>query len=221
MRVRQFALYNHSEVKVFYSRHPWMQFASRCQEFPVFTNFAQIDSTENMNTFLEILKYILPSLVVLATTWYLVKSFLDYDRQAKAGQLKADVQKSSLPIRMQAYERLVLLLERLQPAGLMLRTNIPGMNAQNLQTALIQAVRDEYEHNLSQQLYVSVQAWEMVKNAREETIKLINTAGSKVQPGVTSAELAQQLFIIDLEAGVSSSQVAIDFLKQEAREYFF
>ncbi len=174
-----------------------------------------------MNTFLEILKYILPSLVVLAATWYLVKAFLDHEENNKILQLKMDVQKTILPVRMQAYERLVLLLERLQPAGLILRTNIPGMTASNLHSALLQAIRDEFDHNLSQQLYVSVQAWELVKNSREETIKLINTAGSQVSTDASSTDLAQQILISDIDTSPLLANQAIEFLKKETREYFF
>lgn len=174
-----------------------------------------------MATFLEILKYILPSLVVLATTYFLVKTFLLHEENNKALQLKAEVQKDSLAVRMQAYERLVLLLERLQPAGLLLRTNQPGMNAGSMHSALLQAIRDEYDHNLSQQLYVSSKAWEMVKNSREESIKLINTAGALVQQEASAAELAQQILIQDMETSNAVTDQAIEFLKKEARENFF
>jgi hypothetical protein len=174
-----------------------------------------------MSTFLEILKYILPSVVVLATTVYLVKSFLVHDDNRKVMQLRMDVQKVSLPVRMQAYERLVLLLERVQPAGLILRNNQPGMNAGSMHSALLQSIREEYEHNLSQQLYVSTQAWELVRNSREESIKLINTAGSQVAPEAPAAELAQHILIQDMEASQDTTIKAIEFLKKEARDNFF
>ena len=174
-----------------------------------------------MQTFFEILKYVLPSLVVLAASIYLVKAFLDNEETRKLAQIKLDVQKISLPVRMQAYERLVLLLERLQLSGLLLRNNAPGMNSAGFQNALLQSVRDEFDHNLSQQLYVSSLAWEKVKNAREETIKLIHTAASKVDPEASSSELARQILVHDMEIVSSACDQALDFLKAEAREFFF
>lgn len=169
----------------------------------------------------ELFKYTIPSLVVLATAYYLLKMFLDKESEKTQMQMRLDVQKISLPVRMQAYERLVLLLERIEPAGLLVRTNQPGMNATNLQSALIQSIRSEFEHNLSQQLYVSTKAWEMVRNAREETIKRINTAAMKLTPEATSTDLASLILINDMDAEQSAVKGALDLLKTEARNNFF
>lgn len=169
----------------------------------------------------EVLKYTVPSLVVFVTAYYLLKMFLDKETEKTQMQMRLDVQKISLPVRMQAYERLVLLLERIEPAGLLVRTNQPGMNATQLQSALIQSIRSEFEHNLSQQLYVSTKAWEMVRNAREETIKRINTAAMKLTPEATSTDLASLILINDMDAEQSAVKGALDLLKSEARNNFF
>lgn len=174
-----------------------------------------------MLALIEFIKYTVPSLVVLATAYYLLKMFLDKEAEKNQVQMRLDVQKITLPVRMQAYERLVLLLERIEPAGLLVRTNLPGMNASQLQSALIQAVRSEFEHNLSQQLYVSSKAWEMVRNAREEAIKRINTAAMKLPPDATSADLASLILINDIDAEQSVVKGALDVLKAEARLNFF
>ena len=169
----------------------------------------------------ELLKYTVPSLVVLATAYYLLKMFLDKEAEKTQMQMRLDVQKISLPVRMQAYERLVLLLERIEPAGLLVRTNSPGMNASQLQSALIQSIRSEFEHNLSQQLYVSTKAWEMVRNAREEAIKRINTSAMKLTPEASSTDLASLILINDIDAEQSAVKGALDLLKSEARNNFF
>ncbi len=174
-----------------------------------------------MQALYELLKYTVPSLVVLATAYYLLKMFLEKEAEKTQMQLRLDVQKISLPVRMQAYERLVLLLERIEPAGLLVRTNMPGMNAIQLQSALVQSVRAEFEHNLSQQVYVSTKAWEMVRNAREETIKRINTAAMKLTPEATSTDLASLILINDIDAEQSAVKGALDLLKAEARNNFF
>ncbi|MFA5971144.1 MAG: hypothetical protein WC780_02235 [Lentimicrobiaceae bacterium] len=174
-----------------------------------------------METLSELLKYTVPSLVVLAAAYLLLNLFLEKEADKTRMQMRLDVQKISLPIRMQAYERLVLLLERIEPAGLLVRTSSPGMNAALLQSALIQAIRSEFEHNLSQQLYVSNKAWEMVRNAREETIKRINTAAMKLTPEATSADLASLILINDIDATQSAVKGALDLLKAEARNNFF
>ncbi len=174
-----------------------------------------------MLTLYELIKYTVPSLVVFATAYYLLKLFLDKEAEKVQVQMRIDVQKISLPVRMQAYERLVLLLERIEPAGLLVRTNSPGMNALHLQSALIQSIRSEFDHNLSQQLYVSTKVWEMVRNAREETIKRINTAAMKLTPEATSADLASLILINDIDSEQSAVKGALDLLKAEARNNFF
>ena len=174
-----------------------------------------------MQALTELFKYTIPALIVLATAYYLLKMFLDKESEKTQMQMRLDVQKISLPVRMQAYERLVLLLERIEPAGLLVRTNQPGMNAINLQAALIQSIRSEFEHNLSQQLYVSTKAWEMVRNAREETIKRINTAAMKLTPEATATDLASLILINDMDAEQSAVKGALDLLKTEARNNFF
>jgi hypothetical protein len=174
-----------------------------------------------MEALSELLKYTIPALIVLAAAYYLLKMFLDKESEKNQLQLRMDVQKISLPVRMQAYERLVLLLERIEPSGLLVRTNIPGMSALQFQSALIQAVRSEFDHNLSQQLYVSPKAWELVRNAREETIKRINTAAMKLNPEASSADLASAILIDDIDANQSAVKNALDLLKSEARLNFF
>jgi len=98
---------------------------------------------------------------------------------------------------------------------------MPGMTASQLQSALVLAVRSEFDHNLSQQLYVSTKAWEMVRNAREETIKRINTAAMKLSPDATSADLASLILIHDMDMEQSLVKGALDLLKSEARNNFF
>ncbi|HPT02504.1 MAG TPA: hypothetical protein PLJ84_07880 [Bacteroidales bacterium] len=174
-----------------------------------------------MNLILQLSQIFLPVIAVLAVTYYLVKRFLDHQTEQQEMNMKMKLHESVTPIRLQAYERLMLLLERMQPAGMLMRHNRSGMNAIELQTALLQGIRDEFEHNLSQQLYVSIQAWEKVRNAREEMISLINTAAAKVKPDAPSADLAQNVLALSLEVEILPVQQAIDFLKIEVRQNFF
>lgn len=173
-----------------------------------------------MNTFAEILKYTLPSLVVAGLAYLLINQFLEKDERLHQHHLKLDMQKTILPVRLQAYERLILLLERISPANLILRVSQPGMSAVQLQSALTQALREEFDHNLSQQVYISGKAWEDVKSAREELIRMINTAATALPPDATGADLATQVFTLSLQPGKQPLQFAIDQLKREFNENF-
>jgi len=174
-----------------------------------------------MQAFIEVLKYTVPSLIVLATAYFLLKMFFEKEAEKNQIQLRLDMQKLTIPVRLQAYERLILLLERIEPAGLVIRTNVPGMTASQLQTALVQTIRSEFEHNLSQQLYVSNSVWELLRHAREESIKRINSAAMQLAADATSADLASLILIQDIDSEKSAVKGALDLLKSEAQSNFF
>ena len=129
-----------------------------------------------MSEFLEILKYVLPSLVVFAAAYFLIRSFLDHEVKELKEEKKDISRKAAVPLRFQAYERIVLFLERISPPNLVLRVSQANMSKEILQAELLKTVREEYEHNLAQQIYISDKAWEVVNGAKEEVLSDINTA---------------------------------------------
>ena len=173
-----------------------------------------------MEDFLEILKYILPSGAVFATAYFLIRAMLENENRKKMLELKMNNQVTSIPVRLQAYERVILLLERLSPGSLVLRVTQPGMSAFELQTALIQNIRDEFEHNLAQQIYLSSTAWELTKNAKEETIKLVNIAASKLNESATSIDLGSVIFELSASKEKLPVSEAIEYIKKEVRQLF-
>ena len=103
------------------------------------------------------------------------------------------VQRTVTPIKLQAYERIVLFLERISLESLLVRVSSPEMTASQLHTALLNCIRSEFEHNLSQQIYMSPQAWEVVKNARSNTIKIINSEAEKIKGNAPGIEFSKHL----------------------------
>ena len=131
----------------------------------------------NWNIFFDFLKYVIPSIVVLAGVYFIMNSFFENEWKRKAQDVRAKEQDSKLkillPIRLQAYERLILFLERINPNSSLARVRKPGMTSSDIQLALVQNIRDEFEHNMVQQLYVSEDAWQMIKTVKEEMIKFL------------------------------------------------
>jgi hypothetical protein len=173
-----------------------------------------------MDQLWEIAKYILPALVVLATAYLLIEKFLENERHARNMVFKRESQGLTTPIRLQAYERLTLFLERISPGNLISRVHKTGMSAKLLQAELLKAIRTEYEHNLAQQIYISPGAWELIKNAKEETIKLINTAAINVSDEASGVDLGKLVLEVSMNIEKMPTQVAIDYLKQETRQLF-
>lgn len=171
---------------------------------------------------LEIIKYILPSIVVFFTAYYLLKQQTDREIALKDKDLQQEKIKKNnellLPIRLQAYERLILFLERIHPYQLIIRNSNPNLSLFNFQTLLIKTIRDEYEHNLSQQLYVSDKSWQKVQNAKEECIKQVNFAATKLDSNAKSSDLGGLIIEGFAALQVNPIQEAIAELKKEVHK---
>ncbi len=173
-----------------------------------------------MAEFLEILKYIVPALVVFLTSYLILKKFLDKEERKMRHEYNLRSEQFTIPVRLQAYERIILFLERISPESLILRVNKTGMTSKQLQGALLSAIRSEYEHNMSQQIYISPAAWNVVKNARSNLIKIINVSASSVDPESPSMKLSKVILENIMDAEDSPVDTAIDHVKKEVREMF-
>ena len=172
-----------------------------------------------MDYMFEIVKIILPAAIVFLTAYYLVKNFLDHESRKRVVDLKLANQTVITPIRLQAYERVVLFLERINPNSMVMRLNKVG-TAQAFQGELLKTIRSEFEHNLSQQIYMSTKSWDALVRAKEETIKLVNVASTRVDGNGSAMELAQAIIGVSSQLSDLPTKVAIDFIKKEIGKEF-
>ncbi|MBI2968162.1 MAG: hypothetical protein HYY40_10165 [Bacteroidetes bacterium] len=173
-----------------------------------------------MDTFFEIIKFILPAVIVFLTAYYSIKKFLENDHKVRILEMRKENQNLVVPLRLQAYERAVIFLERISPEALIKRTPRNGLDARALQASLLKTIRAEYEHNISQQIYLSDAAWVMVKNAKEEMLKLINLASGRVRDDATGLDLSRAILEMAAQLDKLPTQIAIDALKREVRQTF-
>ena len=174
-----------------------------------------------MDAFIEILKIILPAGAVFAAAFLIVKKFLDNDQKRRDQEIKKNNQASITPLRLQAYERIVIFLERVNPNTLVVRINKNGMTAHQFHLELIKTVKSEYEHNLSQQIYMSYGAWELVKTTKEEIIKLINITATKVAHDANSNDLAMMILNVTANLGKKlPNDIALEYIKKEVNNLF-
>jgi hypothetical protein len=174
-----------------------------------------------MEGFIEILKIILPAGAVFAAAYLLVQKFLANEQKRRDFELKKNAQASITPLKIQAYERLVIFLERIHPNSIVVRVNKHGMTVHQLHQELVKTIKSEFEHNLSQQIYVSMGAWELVKTAKEEVIKLVNISATKVAQDASSNDLA--MMILNITANIDKkmpNEIALEFIKKEAAQTF-
>lgn len=173
-----------------------------------------------MDVFLEILKITLPSIVVFIAVYFVIKRLLENEYDKRELELTREKAKDFTPLRLQAYERLILLLERISPNSLVLRTHKKGLRATQFQLELIKTIRAEYEHNLTQQLYVSSSAWKIVTGAKEEMVKLVSLAATGLEKDATAEDLSAVLIKNTAEVTNLPTKVAIEYLKKEVRKMF-
>lgn len=172
----------------------------------------------------QIALIILPAGAVLMTTiFFLRKNAEKEDRQSMRqlqSELKKQRQEFFLPNRVEAYQRAVLLMERIHPNSLIMRTINPGLPAAAYQSELLKAIRDEYDHNVAQQLFITTGLWEMVKNSKEETVKIINIAGKQLSATAMSTDLAAKIFELTAEIGELPSEITVKALKEDLQRLF-
>lgn len=169
---------------------------------------------------IDILKISIPALIVAFISYYLIKQMLDNQRIIEAQKLQRDRQSTTLPLRLQAYERLSLMCERLAVPALVIRTQTEQMQAATLKIALMMAVQQEFEHNISQQIYVSDQLWKIIQTTREDTLQFINLVGEKVTPNAPGKELAAALMAMHDKRGADPVATAQMAIRREAASLF-
>jgi Mg2+/citrate symporter len=170
---------------------------------------------------MEIFKYILPAFIVMMTAYLLFDRMLNNEEKKRKHELAKKNQEVTVPIRLRAYERIMLLLERTKPGTMVLDVIKPGMKCIDFQTLLIQNIRKEFEHNYAQQIYVSNELWEAVSTTRENLIKLVNTAAAHFNPEDNASKMAESIIRIYAETEQTPTSIAIDILKTEISNQYY
>jgi hypothetical protein len=175
---------------------------------------------ETPNTIIEFLVFLLPPVMVAVTAYLLIQRFLQREQQLKVLELKMVNQKDLLPLRLQAYERLAIYLERISPNQMLLNQYEPGFTVAQFQRVLVAMVRDEFEHNLAQQIYVSAALWTIIRNTKEDVVRQINSAAATLDPEAPCHELSQAVFNAILEREDFGTQKTLSILKAEVAQLF-
>ncbi len=171
---------------------------------------------------LEILKYTIPAIVVLIAAYLIVQKFLVSELKRKQLTLLQENQDITTRLRLQAYERLVLYIERIHPRQLIARVYSSNMNVAVLQSMLINTIKTEYEHNLSQQIYVSKQVWDTVHGVMEQEMNMVNQIASQLNPEAPAKELQLRIMDFVLTSQVAlPTEMALEIINNEAKHMLF
>ena len=167
---------------------------------------------------IDILKFTIPSLVVLLSVWIVMRYLLRSEEEMWLWEMKKNTEKEVTPIRLRAYERLALLLERTEPEQLLSDLNLTQMTKAELEQRLLLNVRREWEHNMSQQIYVGDDVWAKVMKARDEIASFIHTMALQMPAESTTLDYAKVLMSAYRLNGTTPHQIAMEALKDEVRQ---
>lgn len=165
---------------------------------------------------LEIIGYCLPSIITGSVAYCLFNShFKDQQNTRKWLTIKEN-QRHALPLKLQAYERVTLFLERIEPTKLLTRITPISTNKNDYENYVIAQIEQEFEHNLTQQIYISVECWTVIKTAKNATIQLIRKVA--MSDKIDSADKLRENIINELFDRNSPSNTALAFINNEVTD---
>lgn len=168
----------------------------------------------------DLLKMTIPAGIVLYGAFAIVKMFLQKEYNALSIKVKSSHIEQTLPLRLQAYERMALFLERIAYNDLLDRINYDEISASLFQQSLIITIRDEFSHNLSQQIYISPELWEMIRGTKEESISFINSIAKELPKEASGFDLAKAILENSISEQSSPLEVSLMKLKEEVNTLF-
>ena len=172
-----------------------------------------------MTFLLELAKITIPGILVLLAAYYVLRDLLRNAERTRFYEMKKESAKALTPVKLTAYERLALLLERMKPESLLIRVQAPNMNVHEMHVALLNTIREEFEHNVTQQIYVGNDVWLLTRNAKDSLIQLINSIASDMPDDLPALELSK--LIIERYNAVNETPIdlALNALKSEVKSF--
>jgi len=167
---------------------------------------------------IEGLKYTLPAIVTGYTTYYFLNRFYKHEERKQLLKAKAGLKKNALPIRLQAYERLALFLERISPAKLVHNIKPQTDDKYQYELSLIFQIESEFEHNLSQQIYVSDNCWKTIVTSKNAIIIFIKKISE--QPDIKTSFDLQKALIENAANEELPTNIGASYLRNEVMELF-
>jgi hypothetical protein len=165
---------------------------------------------------INLLMYTIPALVTGAIAYLFFREHIENENNRRNFLITKDLQKGTFPIRLQAYERLTLFLERISPTKLLTRVNPISSNKEDYENLLVANIQQEFEHNFAQQIYVSDECWNIILAAKNATIQLIRKANMLEK--TDSANKLREVLLTELMDKQAPSNAALSFIKQEVGE---
>jgi hypothetical protein len=162
---------------------------------------------------IELISFTLPAIITGIVAYSFFNLHNKSEQERRNYLLQKELQKDALPLRLQAYERMVLYLERINPAKLLIRVAPFSDDKNAYETFLIQQIEQELEHNLAQQIYLTDDCWTVINTTKNSIIQTLRTAAKREE--IKTAQELRELILTDLVQKVSPTHGALNYLKME------
>ena len=159
----------------------------------------------------EILLYAVPALITGIIAFYFFKEHTKNEDGRRRYLLHKDIQVSTLPIRLQAYERMALFLERITPSKLLIRISPTSSDKNSYESLLISSIEQEFEHNLAQQIYISEKCWSVIIAAKNATSQIVKKTSEDFT--ITNAQELRESILKRMLNNAPPSDTALAFIK--------
>lgn len=153
------------------------------------------------------------AIIIAALVFFAViavaKMLVERNLKAKAIEQGREVKSIVLPLRLQAYERMALFLDRIEPNNLVLRIHAPNLTVAEEKSLLLTAIRSEFEHNITQQIYISDAVWQQVCNAKDDIIEIINTVADQMDGNADNITFAESVLTASAQHPVIANAMKV------------
>ncbi len=166
---------------------------------------------------IELLFFTLPALITGGVAYYFFNMFTQNEENRRRFLIMKENQKDALPLRLQAYERLTLFLERIDPTKLLIRITPISTDKTDYSNYVIAQIEQEYEHNLTQQIYMSDECWTIITTAKNATIQMLRKAA--MNESVTDADKFRETILSELFDKPTPSSAGVAYIKNEVKQF--
>tara|TARA_R110002096_G_scaffold15173_15_gene53429 strand:- start:3960 stop:4481 length:522 start_codon:yes stop_codon:yes gene_type:complete len=170
----------------------------------------------NTERIIDLFLFAIPTVITGLIAYYFFREHTKNEDGRRRFLLKKDMQVNAMPLRLQAYERMALFLERISPSKILIRVSPISSNKEDYEALLIQSIEQEFEHNLSQQIYLSDRCWNIITAAKNATIQLIRKAG--LSEKTDTANKLREVILTEMMERQAPSDAALSFIKEEVSD---
>jgi hypothetical protein len=168
----------------------------------------------------DVIKYFVAGMAIFGAAYYILKPQINTAEKFQLLEFRKSLTSQTLPLRLQAYERVVLFVERVNPANMLIRLNGPLFSASELHSLVVNEIRDEYQHNVTQQIYVSSRAWGVLRRVKDDTLGIVTNAVKGLPEGASGMDLSRLILMHLSHLEDNPYDIALAVIRQDMDEFF-